>query len=397
MRKILIFFRHYGLLIIAIFSFALSLFAVGYLITTFSETGNINETSVGVIYLGNKNEDEYHIALIQGVNDWKTIASYEIQFQDYIFEVDLTLFDFDVESTISNMIQNQSNNAVFFISDENKNVLLTELDAVYGSTIAGSINTDQLITDIILDINNLYYLRTYEVINYLDSELAMNVIDTFDMTNISSKDVTQIMYEYFPITIKAEDRFSLLDTFLLSGLSNEQLSIIASGIEKLILNTSFYGITKYHYQVAPSWAELGCNVRILKVNQFDFQFFNNQNFDYTVTISKIDNNSLQFSLLGYPSVSSYQVNINDSISIPFETISVDDESINALTPNVIIEETDTEIIYTVIDQVGVNGKQVLFSRTTTYQDSSQKTLYLMNENTSPVSQIIRQNIIVKGE
>jgi len=240
-------------------------------------------------------------------------------------------------------------------------------------------------------------LKTYQLREYLDISLSESLIKQVQLSNINPDDVQMIITEVNSLTINANSHFSLLDQFENTSLTNEQLSIIASGLEKVILETSFTGLSRYYYTVMPLWAEKGANVRILKVNHFDFTFFNNEEYTYEVLISENSESSLEFTLIGYPFISSYEIQVDDDTLIPYEIDIIDDDTLDALTEGVSIYETDTEIIYSLVVQVGVNGNQVIYHRTTQMLDGSSSTVYLFSENRLPVVEIIHQNIVSKGE
>lgn len=397
MRKMPIFLKQYGLIMLAIFSIFMSVIIVYLSLVTFGNNLEVNETSVGYIYLGNNTVDEYQNTLIFGVNDWKSKASYRINYQGYEYNIDLSIFNFDVDSTLARLIQNTKNNAIFSVNESDVTDLKADLTLLYGSDLMDSFDMDQLISTILTDMGKLYYLRYYELNDFLDTSVSESVINTKIITNILPSDVTQIMAYGEDVLIPANTRFSLLGTLGSSNLTSEQLSIIASGLENLILKTSFSGISKYYYQEMPDWASIGSNIRILKVNQYDFQFFNNENLDYTLTFTQIDSSTIEFTLLGYPFVSDYDCVIDSSVQIPFETIIVDDDTITSTTANVMIEETATDWIYSVVEIEGVNGMQVIFTRVITDAFGDQHELYLMSENKLPVSAVIRQNIVSKED
>jgi hypothetical protein len=208
-------------------------------------------------------------------------------------------------------------------------------------------------------------------------------------------DVDQIIEKISSIEIPKQRRFSLLEQIDDLGLTNEQMSIIASGLQGVIVNTHFNGFIFEQNIETPSWASPGQDVRILRVNRFDFTFFNSLDYGFSLEIEEVNNNTLSFSLLGIPYITTYTSEFVVQATIPYQTIYIDNDTINELTPGVIITETDEEFIYRVLIQSGINGEVIFYNRTTTVTGSAPVTIKLFDEQYLPVDEIYHEHIVEK--
>jgi hypothetical protein len=110
----------------------------------------------------------------------------------------------------------------------------------------------------------------------------------------------------------------------------------------------------------------------------------------------LDSTSLQFDLIGYPFISGYQIEFTEAEVIPFKTFIIDDLSINAATPGVLITETATDFIYRLLVQSGIPGSVIFCERTETRIGVVPIIVRLFIEQIVPVDEIYRENIVSKG-
>jgi len=373
----------------------LSLTFAGLTLAIFSIGNTVDQTSIGFIYLGNSDSEQFGTILTREVTAWKENADYRIEYQDYTYDVNMNLIDFDLDETMSHIVKDQKNKAYFNLNSENLLTLENEIISQFTTTVTNSVDMDSLIDDLLSDFSNLKNRKVYRLVDYLDDQIANTVIDQIQMSSILNVDLEKIISEVTLITVAANNRFSLLNQIGDLPLSNEQLSIIASGIQAVSMNTNFNGFNFEQNYTFPDWAETGQNVRILKVNQFDFTFFNGFDFDYQITIEKINDTTLQFTLIGYPLITTYVTAAEFQVGIPFLTIYIDNDTINGLTPNVIMTETDTEYIYHLLIQAGVPGDVTFYNRTETRLGGVGVLSKLFDEQTLPINEIYYENIVEK--
>ena len=396
MNKLKQLFKRNAYFTITLIVLLLSVTFAGVTLAVFSLGNTVDQTSIGFIYLGSYDEDRYESILNREINAWKINAEYKIQYQDYTYLIPLNLINFNYDDTISRLTKNENNLAYFDISTANLLILKDEIEEQFTASIYAQFDFDQFYLDFDQDIQSLKDRKVYELSDYLDSSVESTILAQKNLLNVDAADVDYIIGEVAELTIYANERFSLLTQLGSLDLTNEQLSIIASGIQGVIINTNFNGFIFNQNYTEPIWATSGQNVRVLRVNNFDFTFFNDFDFDYSITISKVNSTTLSFTLTGYPYISDYQTASVFQVSIPFPTIYIDNPDIDDLTPGVIVTETDTEYIYHVLIQSGVDGQVVFFMRTTTRLGESSETSRLFSEQLLPITAIYYENIVEKG-
>jgi hypothetical protein len=356
--------------------------------------GEINRTSVGFIYLGNKTESQYETQLNSEIRAWKSDAIYTVYFQEYTLEIDLDHFDFDSNRTLNLLRKNSNNRAYFLISENSKILLSTDFYNQFSDSIIEEFDLDEFIDDILGDLQLLYVKKDYQLEDYLSEGLYNHVIDTAILDEISPLDVNQILGVLTTISIPKSSRFSLLNALSQYQLNNTQLSIIASGLQGVLDLTPMSGFMYEQNRDLPIWADQGMNVRILQVNQYDFTFFNHLNYHLRLVIEQVSDTSLSFSLLGYPFVTSYESFFEQQVVIPYPTVIYSDESI-VTHPDVVIIDTETETTYRLHVQEGVDGFVMFYYRRATLINQEPITYRIYDEQYIPKEEIIYEYIVYK--
>ncbi len=382
--------------VISLILFGLVVIFSSVMLITLEIGAEADETSIGFIFLGNRSADERESVISQGIQTWQEQAQYTIRYQGYQIPVNLNIFAFDMEKTTETLVSNQNNLAIFNVNESEKSVWLNTMTSIMGATIMDTFDDETFFDDVLDDVMTLSRIKSYDLVNYLDTDLMDYVLNTETMTSISSDDVDDIITAVTDIVIPKMSRFSLLDALNDLTLNNEQLSIIASGILSIIDDSHFTSLDFEIYQYLPSWATQGQNVRILEVNDFDLSFYNSSMNDYRIHISNPSETSLRFELMGYPYITEYASTTQLLEVIAYQTIIYDDETIDALTPGVIITETATEFIYQVVIQNGTNGAIYETLRTMTPYQGDVQTITIYIEHYLPIDEIIHQHIVEKG-
>lgn len=359
-------------------------------------TSNVDETSVGTIYLGEYDESQYLDVLTRKITAWKSSVDYRMQFQEYVVPLDLDLYVFLASATIDSIEKDKSNPAYFSLSSTNRDSFESSLIDQFTQNIMDNFDYESFYDDLDLNMQKLDVVKIFELSDYLDSELKANEIDTTEITNIPAQDVLQITAKVSSIEILAKSRFSLIQTLQAYNLSNNQLSIIASALQKVTRNTNFTGFVFEQNYTLPAWAVPGINVRILLVNQYDFSFYNNLDYSFTLTIESSDENTLVFSLQGYPYITTYSTASVEHDPIPFQTVYVDNPDIDETTAGVIITETDTDYTYHLLIRDGLEGRIISYMRTTMLLDGEATTVKLYDELYYAVNIIYEENVVDKG-
>ncbi len=382
-------------LVITLSALLSSLLFASIMFIVFQNQTKVDQTSVGFIYLGNKETSEYADTLNLEVTVWKNSANYQVTFQEYAYQVDMSFFEFNLQETLNQIQRDRRNKAVFSISPENQDLLVLEIANLLTAGNQSVILKEKLIEDLLSDINELYSRKVYSMSHYVVSTYQESVIDQTTLINISILDADQIMQYGSELIILQNKRFSLLSELSSLPLTNTQMSIIASGLLGVSGKVNFNGFLFEQNLTLPTWANYGMNVRILRVNQFDLTFFNQSQQDLKFVIERTSDTSLTFKLIGYPTITTYSFDTEVKIAIPYQTIYLPLNTLDENTPGVIITETDTEMTYQLLHQAGVLGSVLFFNRTMTVLGEDPVVIRVFSEQYLPINEIYYQHVVPK--
>jgi len=382
-------------MVVAISSLLIASIFATTIFIIFEGMAKIDQTTVGYVFLGNRLEEEYPDVLSREILIWKNNADYKIVYQEHTLQIDLGLFTFDLQSTINQIERNQQNLAVFSLSQENRMILSDEINGFFTPSELTTAEIDAFIEEISIDLGLLFSRKVYQLEDYLLPIYAQSVLDQATITTINPNDVSSIVSTITSINVPMDARFSLLNTLSQTSLSNEQLSIIASGILGVSGKVNFNGFIFEKNVAMPLWADYGMNVRILRVNQFDLTFYNYAMQNLTIEIEQVDASTLVFKLIGYPQITHYEFEKIEQAIIPFNTLYIADDSINETTENVIIIETDEDFTYRLLQQVGQTGKVVFFNRIIHKSGEAPMTIRIFSEQYLPVNEVFLENVVDK--
>ncbi|XMB73026.1 hypothetical protein RJI07_03720 [Mycoplasmatota bacterium WC30] len=396
MRNFMLSIKKRLVLIVAILLLGFSLF---FSYTMFNSMGYFNlnqQTIVGTIYLENIDELQYASFISSEINDWKNKSTYKVNYQGHCLDIDLSYFDLEIDSTISGIERGQSNKVIFSISDASKVMLLSEFFNTFLDNIIDLFDLDTFLETINIHLEDMNIFKTYNLEDFIDQTVSETIIDTVTITNLDLVDVNNITNTLEQLVVAKDDRFSILDKCEDLILTNNQLSIIASGIQKITLNTPFNGYIFEQNITAPVWSLEGLNVRVLKTNDYDFSFYNPLDFDYVINIEKVSDSSVSLELVGYPFSTKYLVTKTDESVLAYSTLYYDNELLDETTENIIITDDETETTYRLLEQSGIDGKVVVFTKTSTKPDSTITTEIIYREIYFPTPEIFQENIIPKA-
>lgn len=384
----------YSIIVILLF-----ILSIGFATATFHLLGVLekeNQTYIGSIAISNYEESQYENIISGALLDWEDYADYKISYQNIELDIDFDYFEADVATTISQIQINTINSLVFNISEANKTLFTQELSNSFSVNIISQIDTNALISDIMENLETMSMINSYDLKDYFSEESQSTILNTYTIINLDSIDVDYISNNVTSFELKEKSRFNLLEETIGLSFTNNQLSIIASGIQALSMNSNLSSYIFEQNNQLPTWGLEGLNVRILQANHYDFSLFNNFNYSMHINLIKNDNNSITFELIGYPFTSEYSTVNTEVTEILFDTVYESNDIIDNTTPEIITTETDEDYIYQLLTQAGINGKIVKFERTITYPDGSNEKVILYYEEYQSTSEIYQENIIPKG-
>lgn len=357
---------------------------------------SVSQTSVGFVYLGSYERNQYEDVLAPRITQWQNTADYELSYQEYTWEIDLNYFVFDVLQTAVEVREDVNNPAFFTLSQANEDLLYQSLTSDLTSDLIQAFDFDALLSDLTFDMKLLKNRKLYELKDYLEPSLFTTVIDTLSVDQIDPlivSELTQAFQE--PLVIPANERFYLIESTNELDLSNEALSVIASALQYLTVKTPVEGYVFERYQDLPIWASPGVNVRILKLSNYDFSFFNPLQEALEMSLEQTAADTLVFTLTGLPSLTTYEKDEVVGPTIYYQTTFVDNPLLDALTPSVVVTDTDTETTYELEVQAGTNGYITYYIRRVTPLGGTISEIELYTEQTLPINRIVEQNIVVK--
>ncbi len=357
---------------------------------------SVSQTSVGFVYLGSYERNEYEDVLAPRITQWQNTADYELSYQEYTWEIDLNYFAFDALQTAVEVREDVNNPAFFTLSQANEDLLYQSLTSDLTVDLMQAFDFDAFLSDLSFDMKLLKNRKLYELKDYLDPSLFTTVIDTLSIDQLDPlivSELTQAFQE--PLTIPANERFYLIESTNELDLSNEALSIIASALQYLTFKTPVEGYMFERYQDLPLWASSGVNVRILKLSNYDFSFFNPLQEALEMSIEQTAADTLVFTLTGLPLLTTYEKDVVVGPTIYYQTTFVDNPLLDALTPGVAVTDTDTETTYELEVLAGTNGYITYYVRRVTPLGGTPSEIELYTEQTLPINRIVEQNIVVK--
>lgn len=355
-----------------------------------------NQTTVGSVYLGGVDEDQYQQVLSSEVNEYLDNLNFDIGYQGVYVSLPSSLFTPNIEETINRIDQDTNNPLVFSIESNHQGEILTIINTVFTDNYISYINTEKLMNDLISDLGDMVLIKDYQIEDYFIETAFDYTISSDIITGVNASDVTHIMSEIESIVIKPNARFSLLETLQNYDLTNEQLSVIATGMLKVLTPTHMDGFIFHTYPDEPSWATLGYNVRILKVNDYDFTFYNAFDFEYRVELNQQLLTTIEFNLKGVPQVFDYSTSITKQATVPIENVYIDNDTLDEFTPGVIVTTEDTETRYELLVESGVEGGVYTVYKTITDSDGDSRIVKLYDIYMPSKANIYELNIIETG-
>lgn len=397
MKSFTLYFKRNLYFILSLVTVTLTVVFALTLLFVFDLGKGVAQTAVGFVYLGSYEESEYTTVLSPRIAQWQNTADYAVVYQEYEWVIDLNHFVFDVETTVDSIRQDKNNPAYFTLTEAAELELYNDITDDLSLGLIAVFDFDQLLVDLNQDMQLLKNRKTYHLKDYLDETIPESVIDTLVIDQIPLDLIAELTADSdHRLIIPANSRFYLIDAYKDTDISNDGLSIIASALQYLMVQTPVQGFIYQKYDVLPAWAEPGMNVRILKLNQYDFSFFNSLQEDLILEIEEGVAGSLNFTLKGYPFLTTYVREVVLGPTIHYQTTYIDNPTLNELTPGIVITDTETETTYSLTITPGVDGFITYYKRTITTIDGATTSVLLYYEEELPVDAVVEQNIVPKG-
>lgn len=316
-----------------------------------------DNTILGSVYLGGSSKDDAKSKIKKEVDTYNATESrdYKIKYQGYEYIIDLEIVEINVNSSVNAIQDGSTTNMIVTYTSGNDSKIEDDIKAVsFATSIKDSVDYDKLNSDILESVGMLAVYKAFFLENYIDEDVLLTdenipliasssliVTEGINVDTLIAK-INRIYDEEGKKQISIDDNslFSIIERFdpeseavvLEEGetydninLSNEELSYLAKGIALTIRNTNFV-ISEYHYDIAINlgaystenpFPYLGCNTLVSSNPTIldDFSFYNPNEIDYFLKITKVDDSNIKFEIYGLEFVNSYSTSI--------ETLTVD--------------------------------------------------------------------------
>jgi hypothetical protein len=300
--------------ICTVFMYSFSHFGVlAYQALTTESNQYVNGTIAGTVDLTGKTKSEAHTLLTEHYQKWQNETTIEIQYKEKKIPVDISIFQFDIESTIGAIVNGQKNSITVTVKHKDVQDLVKQLSPSLTLTVDESnkftSNLVRFASELTTGTHNLLLeevlSQTYnrqEVINQVE-------LDLYDVTVEMSDWIKTLS----PIVVEPQAKLSLVKLFEEKHLANMPDSIksmVATGIYETILSTNFSIIERHTSQLLPDYAKLGYEANIDVKNHHNFMFSNPNSSRYQIELQWKDNR-LVILLKGSKFLYEYEVKLGE--------------------------------------------------------------------------------------
>jgi len=294
--------------------------------------GYIKGTYIAGIPLQGKVKEQAIQDLEKNIARWKQQNKIMLFYQDNQLELPLTTLTFDVEDSVLHL-KNGKNNPIEVTSD--KREINRILQQGLGFQVSKLISVSQLQKEVERTASSLDSVQhSIDLSQFISNQNQDKIIasTTIPMKNIE-QNLNELLVKGKEISIKGNSLFSLSQFISDKNIQidNQSLSIIASSIYQLVLQSNFQLIQRDISTTLPEYAQLGKEVRVEKgVN--DFKFYNGNNSEYQLLFNN-EGNGVTVSLKGLPFINSYSIDTSEQKTINPKTIKVKNEFTNETNQN----------------------------------------------------------------
>lgn len=270
-----------------------------YNITKFTPYGH--NTEVGNVYIGGMIESDAKEVVENKISNWKEEATITLVYQGYEMELDKSKFELDLDKTFSKINDRQNNLEVTIVEENYLKNILNENESIIKFN---DFNIGLLEQNLLTNISSLYKTIRVDIESYVNIDTAKtNFLKEISLNyNDDNFDDYQSNIEIF-----GNKQFSFLTMIKEKEISftDEKLSVLSTGIYKLIIDTNFNNIQKYISLECPYYTTPGYEAMTSVEYNLDLSFYNPNGNSYFIMVNYDDINSqLKFRLYGAPFINS---------------------------------------------------------------------------------------------
>jgi len=290
------------------------------LIVTLDEFANEYKvgTIVGDIDLSGKTKSEVNYDILLGVNDYITDYYIVVEFNNEAFTLSSDIVVPNIASTVSNVTNGKRTSVEYDISTT---LLKSELETVINPMFIELINLDEVeavIARSLLDNEPFSTINIHDLI--LDYTSLWEPINSYEYIDLNNTGILDNLDDVSFI-VAPNSRFSLLNNSHELFLTNDELSILATGIQVITIETDFVSFIKTNHKNPSYDLENERDIYDTYINIAqgkDFSFYNPNNFEYVIEITK-SQNKLVFNITGIPFENEYTHKVVELL-IPYQVL-----------------------------------------------------------------------------
>jgi len=310
-------------LIVSATIFVIWYMTLGYKLGTYQ-----SETRLGNVYIGGLTESEVIPVVDEKVNYWYNddTITYEVRYQDYIYEFDRDVLLFNFEVSVYDIQQGQTNQLLVNIQPTDRDLFFDEIRGMpYLEDVIDNVDLQKLLMDILHDAALMKSYSVKDIEDYfVDETLNISEIGSSAFTIPEGVQIDHIIsaidetFEDGKVYINSKELFDIINK-MGTVMSDAELTVLSSSILELILETNFT-INEVHYEPSIDFAVYTVdnfpyyarNTVINKIVDESFSFYNGNESDYYLTIEKIDDFNGRVHLYGLPFEYDIDVDINET-------------------------------------------------------------------------------------
>ena len=339
----------------------------GYKLGTYPE-----DTILGSVYIGGLKEEDVNLKVENRIGRWLSddTVVFELTYQGYNYQFDREMFFFDIELSQFNLREGETNILFANYQMDDREYIINEINSLpFLNGIQDNIDVDQIITDILDDAGLMKTYSSKEVEDYFidvdasTKSLERSITRVFDGVDVDDfLDNLNLVYPDGKIIANRNELFDVVDVFG-DEMTDSELSVLSTGIMDLLLATNF-NINEVHYNpnfdhslyTVDNYPYVGHNAKVSQVINQGFSFYNPNDSDYYITVEKVDETNVLFTLTGLDFVDDITFSIF-STPVDFITQSTNNPSILQDGYNGAIVEV-TRVIVGIDGNVSYNKKIV---------------------------------------
>lgn len=258
-----------------------------------------DDTFVGNISLSGEEKSNARMVVLEGVASYVNDYRLVIEFNNKVYELSPDVIAYNLNETIDMISNGKSSPIVFTV---NSQLLESELNSYIPSKFIDVLSIpdlERVIKVSLFENSPETYIRLSDFIE--DMFVLSEPINTYTFNALD--DLGQIEnIQDFEIMIEPSSRFHFLQSIQDQFLNTEELSLLATGVTAVALETNFTSFMKSNHTILPTdedndYAHYDTYVNVAQGK--DLSFFNPYDFPYKIMITK-SATSVTFTLVGIP-------------------------------------------------------------------------------------------------